>query len=1054
MPNTKSSTQSAGKIYAYQQKLLIVLITWFLGMTAIAVVINVFWLFGSAARQTAVQMAVMAVILAGNGWGLKLARQSRLKLPTRILLGSGLFISMLAAVTANTSFVLHSVTTLVLVLMLAGLLESPGVSLSWFAAAALSFGAGLAVRAGLPNSGFQINPEVIITFFIFPIILMLGATMLGRYVARVLNQALNEQANVVQSNANLVTQTRQQNNDLALINQLNDACNQGESLDTVFEILANQLNRILPCQNTAIFLTSPDNQYLVARHLLIEDDLLGKLKTLIGRKLPPIQARLKEGGIYQQALEYGAPRILNDPDVLRDMMYEFVDDPWLRTFIPQAFKFFRHRSILQVPLMAQGKPIGLIDASRREPFTEAELRRVRLISTQLTLILERKQVETQLKASEARLRAAVDNLPFEFWMMDAEGRFVLQNPVAEQHWGSAVGKFPSDLGAAANTVSFWQNTNQRALAGEIINYDTTYPIHGQTRHFHCIVSPIRDAGQIVGALVINIDITDRKQAEAALRQSELQYRELFEQAKTALAQTEALHRAALSLTATTDMSQIFDRILLELWHVVPYDSASIQLLEGDHLRIIAGRGFPENKKIVGISFPVHGDNPNAQVLETRRSVIIDDVRPDYPAFNRPPHNSATIVSWLGAPMILADKIAGMIVLDKREPGFYTQTHANTVMAYCAQAVIAINNAQLFEQAQRELAERQQVEAALEQERNLLRTLIDLMPDHIYVKDTESRFIVVNNFMAHQMGLNSPSELLGKTDFDIHPPEDAHQFLVEEQHLFETGESLINKIEAILTGDGQQRWLLTTKIPLSDSADNVTGLVGIGRDITERKRAEEQIEASLHEKEVLLKEVHHRVKNNLQIVSSLFNLQSNLVDDPAVLEILQDSQNRVRSMALVHELLYRSENLASVSLLEYVRELTSHLLRSLRTQQQPAFGVNLKIHGDPILLNVNDLVPAGLIINELVTNALKYAFPNGRTGQIEIVASAGPESGWQLTVSDDGIGFPSDVDFHNTTSLGLQLVNVLVSQLDGQVSVVGSGGTRVIMNFPTQALPPV
>ncbi|RMF01757.1 MAG: PAS domain S-box protein, partial [Chloroflexi bacterium] len=904
MPNAIPPTQSAEKIYAYQQKLLIVLITWFLGMTAIAMVINVFWLFGSAARRTAIQMAIMAVILAGNGWGLKLARQGRLKPPARILLGSGLFISVLAAVTANTYFVFHSVTTLVLMLMLAGLLESSGASLRWFAGTVLAFGAGLVLRVSLPGSDFQINPESIITFFIFPMFLMLGATMLGRYVARVLNQAFDEQDKVVQRNIKLYSQTRQQNNDLALINQLNNACNQGESMGRVFEILGNQLKQILPCQNTAIFLTSPDNQYLVARHLVLGDDLLDKLKTLIGRNLPPIQARLKEGGIYRQALEYGAPRILNDPDVLRDMMYEFVDDPWLRTFIPQAFKFFRHRSILQIPLIAQGKPIGLVDASRREPFTEAELRRVELISTQLTLILERQQIETQLRASEARLRAAVDNLPFEFWMIDAEGRFVLQNPVAEQHWGSAVGKFPSDIDVAANTVSFWQNTNQRALAGEIINYDTTYPIHGQIRHFHCIVSPIFDAGQIVGALVINIDITERKQTEEALRQSELKYRELFEQAQTALAQTEALHRATLALTATTDMSQIFDRILLELWHVVQYDSASIQLLEGDDLRIIAGRGFPENQKIVGISFPVHDDNPNALVIDRRQPVIIDDVRPDYPAFDRPPHNAAQICNWLGAPMILAGKIVGMLALDKREPGFYTQTHADTVMAYCAQAAIALNNAQLFEQAQRELAERQQVEAALEQERNLLRTLIDLMPDHIYVKDTESRFVVVNNFMAHQMGFQSPGEVLGKTDLDIHPPENARQFLADEQHLFETGQPLVNNIESILTGNGQQRWLLTTKVPLRDSADNVTGLVGIGRDITERKRAEEQIEASLHEKEVLLKEVHHRVKNNLQIVSSLFNLQSNYVDDPTVLEILQDSQNRVRSMALVHELLYR------------------------------------------------------------------------------------------------------------------------------------------------------
>jgi two-component sensor histidine kinase len=204
-----------------------------------------------------------------------------------------------------------------------------------------------------------------------------------------------------------------------------------------------------------------------------------------------------------------------------------------------------------------------------------------------------------------------------------------------------------------------------------------------------------------------------------------------------------------------------------------------------------------------------------------------------------------------------------------------------------------------------------------------------------------------------------------------------------------------------------------------------------QEIAERMRAEEQIKASLKEKEVLLKEIHHRVKNNLQIVSSLLHLQSQYVKDQPALDVLVESQNRIRSMALIHERLYRSQDLASIDFAVYIRDLTNHLIRSYRARPSP---VDLQIDAQDVYLAVDTAIPCGLIINELISNALKHAFPDGKAGEIRIKMELEGTRHFTLIVADNGRGFPPDIDFQNTESLGMQLVNTLVNQLDGTIEL--------------------
>lgn len=211
----------------------------------------------------------------------------------------------------------------------------------------------------------------------------------------------------------------------------------------------------------------------------------------------------------------------------------------------------------------------------------------------------------------------------------------------------------------------------------------------------------------------------------------------------------------------------------------------------------------------------------------------------------------------------------------------------------------------------------------------------------------------------------------------------------------------------------------------------------------RKQAEEQLQNSLREKEVLLKEIHHRVKNNLQMVSSLLKLQASSIQDPNVVTSFQESQSRVRAMALIHERLYQSDSLAKIYFPEYVYKLTTDLVRSY--SNTPA-AIQLQVDVADVDLDVDTIIPCGLIINELVSNAIKYAFPHQKEQTIEICFHSTPTNQYQLTVTDNGIGLPPEFDFRNTTSLGLQLVCSLAHQLQGTIAVDCTSGTSFSITF--------
>ncbi|MCD6163716.1 MAG: PAS domain S-box protein [candidate division Zixibacteria bacterium] len=345
----------------------------------------------------------------------------------------------------------------------------------------------------------------------------------------------------------------------------------------------------------------------------------------------------------------------------------------------------------------------------------------------------------------------------------------------------------------------------------------------------------------------------------------------------------------------------------------------------------------------------------------------------------------------------------------------------------------------------DITERKRAEKALQDSEEKYRTLIESSSDAIMTLN-EKGYLSCNSATLKMFGCSHRSEFLAKHPSEFSPPlqpggQDSMTLANENMKTaFETGKSHFEWLHMKLDGTEFSADVLLTPMELGGHKI----LQAVVRDITERKQTEQQIKTSLKEKEVLLKEIHHRVKNNLQVITSLLNLQSKNIKDKEALIMFRDSQSRVKSMALIHEKLYQSKDLARIDFSEYTRNLTNYLMRSFENN---SISIKLYLNVDKIMLGVDTAVPCGLIINELFSNSLKYAFKDRENGEININFSENDDGKYILTVSDNGSGFKGKADLQTTDSLGLQLVSTLTRQLGGVIQLDAEKGTKFSVIFP-------
>jgi PAS domain S-box-containing protein len=345
---------------------------------------------------------------------------------------------------------------------------------------------------------------------------------------------------------------------------------------------------------------------------------------------------------------------------------------------------------------------------------------------------------------------------------------------------------------------------------------------------------------------------------------------------------------------------------------------------------------------------------------------------------------------------------------------------------------------MLEALEREVNNLKAAEEAVKRSETKYRALFEASADAIFLETRDGKILDCNRTACEMFGYPK-DDLLDLTVEDLVPDDIRADLPTRVAKVLNQGRLFFESFHKRKSGE-----VFPCDVSmLPTNIGRASLLVVFVRDTTERKRAADKIMASLREKEVLLREIHHRVKNNMQIISSLFNLQSDEIKDPVALIRLKECQLRIRSMSLVHEKLYQSKDLAHVNFADYVRSLAYYLAHVWRVNEDR---IKFDVQIDNVVLDVNTAIPCGLIVNELVSNALEHAFPESTVGTIQIALRPFEDGTFELIVQDDGVGLPKDVDVRSAETFGLQLVNLLLQQLDGSIEVARNGGTRWAVLF--------
>jgi len=618
----------------------------------------------------------------------------------------------------------------------------------------------------------------------------------------------------------------------------------------------------------------------------------------------------------------------------------------------------------------------------------------------------------------------IANLPDGLVVLDAQGRIVELNPTAER---------------------LLHTRAQRAVGGTISRYLPEWPAlrarleHSTGQPDVTIVLKDGEAGQL--ERYIDVGITSVVDRRGRLRGYVLLLRDVDHRVRLEntlrqrTTQLSALSRLVLELSTELPLPALLRFIVEQSVHLLEGIGAGLAIYrpERDAMEWTAVIGVEKASPPLGTLIR-RGEGLIGTVWETGRPLVLDSYM-EWPQHIITPSDNTVIGAAVAVPMRWGGETVGVLGVASDKKGVFSEADADLLALFAAYAGIAIRNAQLVE--------------SLRNSERRFRELADALPDTVFETNERGMLTFLNRCGRETFGYTSADLARGIHILKLLAPGERHRAWHDLQAAVATGNA--NGEFVGIRKDGSTFPALVHSISVV-SDENVTGYRGILMDITSRKQMEEELQRSLCEKETLLKEIHHRVKNNLQTVSSLLYLQAEVVRDEQVRRALEESQQRVRSLALLHEQLYRSHSLAVVNFGQYVESLIYQLRDAYHIHSD---AVKIVHCIEDVPLGFDAAIPCSLIVNELVSNAFKHAFP--RRGGTLVSARGVPEvrielhchkpGECRLVVSDNGVGLPPDLDLEKAHSLGLRIVTLLTRQLHGTFHVERDGGTTVIITFP-------
>jgi PAS domain S-box-containing protein len=610
------------------------------------------------------------------------------------------------------------------------------------------------------------------------------------------------------------------------------------------------------------------------------------------------------------------------------------------------------------------------------------------------------KAETALRESEARYHITLMSIGDGIIATNADGRVELLNPVAEALTGW---KLDEARGRPLEEVFHIVNEETRqevedpvrrvVREGLVVGLANQTLIIARDGTEHSVAdsgAPIRnEAGEITGVVLVFRDQTAERAALKAMREERLRLRTLIDAmpdyifVKDVESRFVTTNSAHLKVIGAASLEEVIGKTDLELF---PAE--------------LAERYYRDERRIIESGEP----------LLNREERVIE-------------HSGAE-----------------KYVLTTKIPLRDEQGHVTGLVGISRDISERKRADEALSQSNRELRE---TLLQLENSRDMLQLIIESIPVRVFWKDINLRYLGCNILFARDAGFSQPHELLGKDDYAMGWREEAEIYRADDRGVIESRRPKMNIVEPQTTPTGAKIWLSTSKVPLQMPNGDILGVLGIYEDITKGKMDEEKLRAALDEREVMLREIHHRVNNNMQIISSLLRLQSRYVKDEIALEVLNESQNRIKSMALIHEKLYQSRDFSRIDFSDYIAKMVTHLFANYKVDSR---GISYKVDAIDVQLDISRAIPCGLIINELITNALKYAFPEGREGEIFVRMRPSDGDGYELAVKDNGVGMPEGFDPGGKGTLGFQIVSDLVKQIDGSIEIKSDAGTEIIIRW--------